>query len=150
MAGASRGNPVESIHYYRQAGRFYLVDSTAFMDVGCTLLYSEIPPSLVTGSRAICVNISDIVISFASGFFVVVLFYQELDLCVSIACLPLLTFPSFPTVTGVSLQADVEIGLSTFPIAWFVVSLREKRKTKQNKTNQQTNKQTRTPLFHPP
>ena len=32
------------------------------MGVGCTLLYSEIPPSLVTGNRAICVNILDIVI----------------------------------------------------------------------------------------
>ena len=70
MAGTSRGNPVKSIHDYYwfhcQAGRFDLVDSTAFMDVGCTLLYSETPPSLVTGNRAICVNISDIVISVGS------------------------------------------------------------------------------------
>ena len=70
MAGTSRGNPVKSIHDYHwfhcQAGRFDLVDSTAFMDVGCTLLYSETPPSLVTGNRAICVNISDIVISVGS------------------------------------------------------------------------------------
>ena len=41
----------------------------ASMDVGCTLLYGEIPPSLVTGNRAICVNISDIVISVGSFFF---------------------------------------------------------------------------------
>ena len=73
MAGTSRGNPVKSIHDYYwfhcQAGRFDPVDSTAFMDVGCTLLYSEIPPSLVTGNRAICVSISDIVIFFLVGFF---------------------------------------------------------------------------------
>ena len=101
------------------------------MDVGCTLLFSEIPPSLVIGGRAICVNILDVVISvgsFVCVFFRVFFFFfyfdQELDLCVSTACLPLLTFPSFPTVTGVSLQADVEIGLSTFPIAWFMVYLR--------------------------
>ena len=104
MAGTSRGNPMESIHDYLwshcQAGRFDLVESTAFTDVGCTLLYSETPPSLVTGKRTICVNISDMVSSVGSlllVFFVVVavgvvFFHQELDLCfvcVSIACLPL-------------------------------------------------------------
>ena len=30
-----------------QNGCFDLLDSTAFMDIGCTLLYSETPPSLV-------------------------------------------------------------------------------------------------------
>ena len=67
LAGTSRGNSVESIHDYYcfdcQAGRFDPVDSTAFVNVGCTLLYSEITHSLVTGNRAIGVNISDVVIS---------------------------------------------------------------------------------------
>ena len=61
------------------SGRFDLVDSTPFMDVGCTLLYNEIPSSLVTGNRAICVNISDIAISVGSFL----LFFQPraLSLC---------------------------------------------------------------------
>ena len=143
MAGTSRGNPVESIHdymYMTMSIRFDLVDSTAFMGVGCALLYSKIPPSLVTSNLAICVNISDIVISVGSFLLLFLYFFsQELDLCVSIACLPLLTFLSFPTVTGVSLQAYVEIGLGTFPIAWFVVSLREKKKNKTKQTNKQRN-----------
>ena len=91
----------------------------ASMDVGCTLLYGEIPPSLVTGNRAICVNISDVVISVGSSSF----FRQELDLCVSIACLPLLTFQSFPTVTGYLSHC-------------LVCGIPEGKK--------------RTPLFHPP
>ena len=83
MAGTFRGNPVESIHDYYcfhcQAGRFDLVDSTAFMGVGCALLYSKIPPSLVTSNLAICVNISDIAISVGSFL----LFFQPraLSLC---------------------------------------------------------------------
>ena len=72
----SRGNTVKSIHdyfcFHCQAWRFDLADSTAFMDVGCTLLFSEIPPSLVIGGRAICVNILDVVISV--GSFVCVFF----------------------------------------------------------------------------
>ena len=139
MAETSRGNPVESIYDYYcfhcQAGCFDLVDSTAFMDVGCILLYSETPPSLVTGNRALCVNVSDIVISV--GSFLFFFFYQELDLCVSIAC-KLLTFPFVSTITGVSLKADVELGLGTFPIAWSVVYL---RKTKNKTQNKETNKQ---------
>ena len=128
MTGISRGNPVESIHDYYcfdcQAGRFDPVDSTAFVNVGCTLLYGEIPPSLVTGNRAICVNISDIVISVGSFFFFLFFFFnQELDLCVSIACLPLLTFQSFPTVTGYLSHC-------------LVCGIPEGKK--------------RTPLFHPP
>ena len=49
---------------------FDLADSTAVMDVGFTLLYSEIPSSLVTGNRAICVDLSDNVISVGSFLFV--------------------------------------------------------------------------------
>ena len=58
---------------------FDLADSTAVMDVGFTLLYSETPSSLVTGNRAICVNISDIAISVGSFL----LFFQPraLSLC---------------------------------------------------------------------
>ena len=73
MAGTSRGNPVESIHdymYMTMSIRFDLVGSTAFMDIGCTLLYGGIPPSLVTGNRAICVDLSDNVISVGSFLFV--------------------------------------------------------------------------------
>ena len=55
-----RGIQWKSIHgclwLHCQAGRFDLVDSTAFMDVSCTLLYSETPPILVSGNRAICVH----------------------------------------------------------------------------------------------
>ena len=122
MAGTSPGNSVESIYDYYcfhcQAGRFDLVDSTAFMDVGCTPLYSEIPPSLVTGHRAIRVEIF---------WFQLVRFFL---LCVNITCLPLLTFLSLPTVTGVSLLADFESSLGTFPTAWFVVYLSKKEEEK--------------------
>ena len=66
-----------------------------------------------------------------SGFKIISLFiHTALDLCVSIACLPLLTFPSFPAVAETSLRADFEIGLGTFPIAWFVVYLRKKEREK--------------------
>ena len=42
-----------------------------------------------------------------------------------------MTFPSFPTVSGVSLRADVEIGLGTFPIA----RERGKKKREREKKN---------------
>ena len=94
VAGTLRKNPVENIFdyfcFHCQAGRLDRVDNTAYMDVSCIFLYSETPPSLVTGNRAICIHLSDTVISVGTFCCCCCCFYQELDLCVSLACWPLL------------------------------------------------------------
>ena len=116
--------------FHCQAGHFDLVYRTAFMHVRCALLLSETQSTLIIGNQDNCINISDIlssVGSFLSPFFFF-FFHQELDLCVSIAWLPLLTFLSLLTVIGVSLQADAEIGLGAFLIVWFVVYPRRRKR----------------------
>lgn len=65
----SSGNPTEStsdcFHHHSLPWRCDLVDSTGFVECDCTLLYSEITPSLVFGNRIICVR-NQIVISVGS------------------------------------------------------------------------------------
>ena len=68
--------------FHCQADCFDLVDITAFMDVGYTLLYSETPPSPVIGNRVICIHISNGVISVGLLLF---FFHQELNLGISLA-----------------------------------------------------------------
>ena len=59
-----------------------------FMKCGCTLLYNEIPPSLVFGNRIICVHNQIVVVVVAVVFVVVVssFIHWELALCVRLAC----------------------------------------------------------------
>ena len=127
LAGTSWRNLVDIIHdcvcWQCQARHFDLVNSTAFIDVGCTLLFSETPPSRVIGNQAICIYINQVLwFQLVSSFFFSSRAWSLHQ--PSLFATPDNKFPSLLIVTEVS-YTGAEISLGTFPIFWLVVHLKK-------------------------
>ena len=112
--------------FHCQAGCFDLADSTAFMPVGCTLLYRETPPSLVIGNWTICSYTYQILWFQWVYFFV--LFCSSRAWALHQPCLlaaPDNIFQSHGLTVTVVSHAGVDIGLGPFPFPWLVVYLKK-------------------------